>query len=485
MWNRDLRTAMQESYGFKVFTAVIFVIILVLTIYTVIGAVHEGNEAKEKLRAQGEMLVELLAHGSLVGIFAEDKDMLTSAAAGIIGLKDVKTVLVYNASAKLLYNSGNRPTPGKTSLGTADDALGELKGVSRLTVMETADSFHFIKPVIIKSRPEVDESMYFDSTVHSNTGRVIGYIRIELSKDSYRKDIIALVKRNAVMMLVFIAASGIIISLAVRKVTRPIKELTDKVRSLERGLHIEPASVVNTHDEIGRLETAFNAMVNARMTAEKALRESEERERHLLATDLHDFVGQNLVAVQYKLGSLRKSLSTGASMTHLDEIRGLILQTIQYTRSLTVELSSPVLEEVGLQAAIESLADTFGKTHGLTVRVEGDGLPNETSDEAGYLLFRSVRELLMNIVKHAKAAEAKISMTRVGDSVRIAVRDNGVGFIATAAPEPGSGFGLFTIRERLRGLGGRCDVESAPGAGTTVVLTAPFVKSMEQKKGTT
>jgi signal transduction histidine kinase len=143
-----------------------------------------------------------------------------------------------------------------------------------------------------------------------------------------------------------------------------------------------------------------------------------------------------------------------------------------------------VLEELGLEPAIESLAESYESTHGVPVRVEDDGLPKEISDETGYLLFRSVRELLMNIVKHAKATEAMISVKRAGDSIRIAVRDNGIGFIATSSPGPRHSFGLFTIRERLRGLGGRCDVESAPGAGTTVVLTAPLVNYSAQGKGT-
>ncbi len=331
--------------------------------------------------------------------------------------------------------------------------------------------------------PEAVESLYFDVQGTGRSGRVIGYAQVVLSKDSFRKDIASLVTRRAVMMLLFIAAGWVIISFAVKQVTRPLRNLTGKVRSLELGLPIEPA-VVETEDEIGKLAAAFNAMVEARVRAEKSMRESEERERHLIATDLHDFVGQNLVASQYQLGALRKLISSPEAAARLDEARELIAQTIQYTRSLTIELRSPVLEELGLQSAIESLAESYETTHGVPVRVENDGLPMEISDETGYLLFRSVRELLMNIVKHAKATEARISVTRTGDNVRIAVRDNGIGFIATAAPQPGHSFGLFTIRERLRGLGGHCDVESAPGAGTTVVLTAPLVRSGEQGKRT-
>jgi signal transduction histidine kinase len=478
---RSLRNAIREQFGLKVFTAFFVVIVALLTVYAGIGAFREWNKAKDKLREQGEMLADLLSQNALVGLFAEDEKMLQAASAGMLGLKDVTSIRIYNSGQKLLY-AGHRSS-FERGMPPSDEPVRGLRSVIGLEVVETADSFQFIKPVSIRSGPEAVESLYFDMEGPGRHGRVIGYAQVVLSKDSFRKDIASLVTRNAVMMLLFIAAGWVIISLAIKQVTRPLRNLTGKVRALELGLPVEPAAV-ETHDEIGKLAAAFNAMVEARVRAEKSMRESEERERHLIATDLHDFVGQNLVATQYQLGALRKLISSPDAAARMDEARELIAQTIQYTRSLTIELRSPVLEELGLQAAIESLAESYESTHGVPVRVEDDGLPKEISDETGYLLYRSVRELLMNIVKHAKATEARISVARTGDSVRIAVRDNGIGFIATAAPGPGHSFGLFTIRERLRGLGGRCDVESAPGAGTTVVLTAPLVNYGEQEMGT-
>jgi signal transduction histidine kinase len=479
---RGLRNAIREQFGLKVFAAFFIVVVVLLTAYTGIGAFREWRRAQDKLREQGEMLADLLSQNVVVGLFAEDDKLLQDASAGMLGLKDVTAITIYNSVHKVLY-SGRRSSSGQGMTPPSAGPVRGFQGVSGLEVVETADSFQFSKSVSIGSVPEAGESLYFDMEGRGRRGRVIGYAQVVLSKDSFHKDIASLVARNAVMMLLFIAAGWVIISFAVKQVTRPLRNLTGKVRALELGLPVEPAAV-ETQDEIGKLAAAFNAMVEARVKAEKSLRESEERERHLIATDLHDFVGQNLVASQYQLGALRKLLSTPEAAARMDEVRELIAQTIQYTRSLTIELRSPVLEELGLQPALESLAESYESTHGVPVRVEDDGLPKEIGDETGYLLFRSVRELLMNVVKHAKASEAKISLTRTGDNVRIAVMDNGIGFTATASPGPGHSFGLFTIRERLRGLGGRCDVESAPGAGTTVILTAPLVRSGEQEKGT-
>ena len=479
---RSVRDAIREQFGLKVFTAFFVVIVVLLTAYTGVGAFREWHKAKDTLREQGEMLAELLSQNVLVGLFAEDEKLLKAAAAGMLGLKDVTSITIYNSEPKLLF-TGQRSSAGQGLTPPSEGTVPDLRGVAGLEVVETADSFLFTKPVSIRPSPEAIEPLYFDVERTGGSGRMIGYVRIVLSKDSFRKDIASLVTRRAVIMLLFIAAGWVIISFAVKQVTQPLRNLTGKVRALELGLPVEPAAV-ETEDEIGQLAAAFNAMVEARVRAEKSMRETEERERYLIATDLHDFVGQNLVASQYQLGALRKLISSPDAAARLDEVRELIGQTIQYTRSLTIELRSPVLEELGLQAAIESLAESYESTHGVPVRVEDDGLLKEIGDETGYLLFRSVRELLMNIVKHAKATEAKISVTRTGNNVHIAVRDNGIGFIATAAPVPGHSFGLFTIRERLRGLGGRCDVESAPGAGTTVVLTAPLARTGEQKKET-
>ena len=478
---RRLRNAIREQFGLKVFFAFFFVIVVLLTAYTGIGAFREWNKAEEKLREQGEMLADLLSQSVVVGLFAEDEKLLQAASVGMLGLKDVTSITIYNNGRKVLY-AGRRSTSERGTTRPSQGPVRDLRSVMGLEIVETEDSFQFIKPVSIRSVPEAAESLYFDLEGTGRGGRVIGYAQVVLSKDSFRKDIASLVTRNAAVMLLFIAAGWVIISFAVKQVTRPLRNLTGKVRALELGMPVEPVAV-ETHDEIGKLAAAFNAMVEARVKAEKSMRESEERERHLIATDLHDFVGQNLVASQYQLGALRKLLSSPEAAARMDEARELIAQTIQYTRSLTIELRSPVLEELGLEPAIESLAESYESTHGVPVRVEDDGLPKEISDETGYLLFRSVRELLMNIVKHAKATEAMISVKRAGDSIRIAVRDNGIGFIAASSPGPRHSFGLFTIRERLRGLGGRCDVESAPGAGTTVVLTAPLVNYGEQGKG--
>jgi len=206
----------------------------------------------------------------------------------------------------------------------------------------------------------------------------------------------------------------------------------------------------------------------------------EERERHLIAADLHDHVGQNLVASLFKLGLLQKGLSATEALRHLEDIRGLIGQTIQYTRSLTVELSPPVLTEIGFKVAVESLAEGIDAVYGIPVTIEDDGRSDLVGEDVRNPLFRCVRELLINAAKHSRASSVAVSLGREDDRVRITVVDDGTGFDVSAATGKKSGFGLFSIRERIKKLGGSCTIESRPGSGTKVVLEAPLKQDVRE-----
>ena len=153
----------------------------------------------------------------------------------------------------------------------------------------------------------------------------------------------------------------------------------------------------------------------------------------------------------------------------------LIASSIADTRSLTFELSPGILYKFGLGAALESLLEDFEKKFDIRFEFEDDGNPRPMNDETRFLLFRAVRELLFNIVKHAKSRTAKVTVRRTGNHLRITVEDSGEGFDATMIPVAGDGkgFGIFSIRERLRYLGGRLEIESEPGNGSRFALVVP------------
>jgi len=204
---------------------------------------------------------------------------------------------------------------------------------------------------------------------------------------------------------------------------------------------------------------------------------TEEGERRRIATGLHDQISQILTVCKMKLGALRKPVSTTGSMRIVEEIAHLIDETIQYTRSLIFQLSPPILYDLGLEAALEWLTEDIQEQYDIPVHFENDECPKPLSREMAILLFRAVRELLFNVAKHAQAQHARILLRRNGDSMGITVEDDGIGFDPTTLSshiEKMSGFGLFSIRERLDYLGGHLEVESEPGQGTRVTIIAPL-----------
>jgi signal transduction histidine kinase len=201
----------------------------------------------------------------------------------------------------------------------------------------------------------------------------------------------------------------------------------------------------------------------------------EERERRRIANDLHDHIGQTLALSKIKLGELRESVSPSL-VKPLGEIHELIEQTIQYTRSLTFELSPPILYELGFEAAVEWLAEQIQEKHGISVDFEDDLQPKPVGKEMRILLFKAVGELLMNVIKHAQAHKAKVAIRREGCNIRITVEDDGIGFYIPEASQLAGvgGFGLFSIRERLRHFGGSLQIQSGPRRGTLMTLLAPI-----------
>lgn len=214
------------------------------------------------------------------------------------------------------------------------------------------------------------------------------------------------------------------------------------------------------------------------MTAELTM--AEERERRSLAINLHDRIGQGLAVAKLKLESLKHTLPP-QHYPELDDLTSLIKQIVNDTRSLTFDISPPILYELGLEPAVAWLGEHVTRQFGLPVDVRrGDG-PVELSEGIRVVLFRSIQELLVNIVKHAHASRATVTLSRHGGhEVCAIVEDDGVGFDVrskTRHPSAASGFGLFSIRERIGHVGGTVAFESSPGHGTRIRLSVPCARA--------
>lgn len=204
---------------------------------------------------------------------------------------------------------------------------------------------------------------------------------------------------------------------------------------------------------------------------------TEERERRKIATELHDYIGQSLAMSKIKLKKFQESISSADQVQPLEEINQYIEEAMQHTRSIMSELSPHMLYDLGFESAIEWLIEQFQKKHKIVFSLKYNSRIKLLNNHVSSTLFQSVRELLVNVVKHAQAHSVEVSIQRDGKDIRINVIDDGVGF---DVPETiysksiTSGFGVFNIREQLESINGRLEVESKPSKGTRITLVAPL-----------
>jgi two-component system, NarL family, sensor histidine kinase DevS len=208
--------------------------------------------------------------------------------------------------------------------------------------------------------------------------------------------------------------------------------------------------------------------------AQDALRrvvEAQELERRRLARELHDETGQALTSILLGLKGLEERIGDEASREAAQELRELVVSTLQDVRRLAVELRPTALDDFGLVAALERLAGSFSEQTGISVDFE-TALANERLPaEVETALYRIVQESLTNVVKHARARRVSILLARRAGVVKAVVEDDGRGFDPTELRD--DGFGLVGMRERLALLGGRLEVESRPESGTTIAAEVP------------
>lgn len=201
----------------------------------------------------------------------------------------------------------------------------------------------------------------------------------------------------------------------------------------------------------------------------------EQNERQLMAAALHDSVGQTLAFMRMKLGALKQACDDEHA-EQLAEVDDMLQKAIEETRSLTVELAPPVLNQMGLEPALEWLAGQMHEKHGYQVHFHDDRQPKPIDDDARIMLYQAARELLTNAAKHSSADNVWLSITRQGDEVELVVADDGSGFDPQKLQAPqGTSFGLFNISQRIAHLGGRMETEAAPGRGARFRMLLPLV----------
>jgi len=242
--------------------------------------------------------------------------------------------------------------------------------------------------------------------------------------------------------------------------------------------------------EDGRLEGAVVIIADittekqAEMTLLKTLEEVRELSSHLqtvreeerrsIAREVHDELGHALTALKMDIAWLVKHVpeEDGEIRSRGAELTGLVDQTIASMRRIVSRLRPPVLDDLGLDAALEWLTSDFQRYSGVAAEIELADLPSRFRGTEASCIFRIVQEALTNVSKHAAASRVSIRGGMDGDSYRLVIRDDGQGFDLDG-PAHRTGFGLLGIGERVRELEGAMEMDSLPGQGATLVITFP------------
>jgi len=251
---------------------------------------------------------------------------------------------------------------------------------------------------------------------------------------------------------------------------RQVMERTAELQTANEELQLQISELRKAEKQIRTYQRQLR-----KLAAELSM--AEARERREIAADVHDHIGQALAFVKMKLTQLQGDAVFCGFEGNFGEILSLVEQTITYTRTLTFEISPPVLYELGLVAALEWLAETSAKKYQFAIDISTEGRPGILRDEVQVALFKAVQELIVNAAKHARAERVTIHLAWGGKDIRIVVADDGIG-IDTAILEDQTeihrGFGLFSIRERFAYLGGAVQISSLAGKGTEISLHIPY-----------
>lgn len=293
-----------------------------------------------------------------------------------------------------------------------------------------------------------------------------------------------------------IIAGFVLASIMSRNITGPLNELTAAASGIAAGNYSSKVAV-DKKDEVGKLARAFNAMAaqvnSAKIELEQKIVESNqfneqlrnlsahlqnirEEERIHIAREMHDELGQFLTGLKMDISWMNKKLGSGfekgAAKEKLDEMSKMVDEAVVFVRRLAAELRPSILDDLGLIPALEWHSQEFTRRFNIDVQFNAEVESLNSSPLVATGLFRMYQESLTNVARHAEATTVIAKLQVIDDQVQLSVTDNGKGF--EQAPGKRKTLGLLGMKERALMLGGRLEIFSKPGKGTTVLITVPF-----------
>lgn len=278
-----LLKTLNESFGFKVFTAFALFIFVISFSFTSLFIHHQSNSLKDSLIKKGKLLVNILAHNSRIGVFSENQELLKDPINGALQQEGVLEASVFNREGELL-SSKERPeirASEKSPKGgevNRHKILEKLKESSSPQYVAGTSEIAFWSPVITSSSYSTEEPLFFKEGPLQGKDRIIGFVRITVDKKMLNRRLNDLLLKGILIGVVFLVIGFIITYLTAKGITKPLNRLTKGVRTLGMGGTVDKLPV-ETEDEIGKLAKAFNYMTESLETRERTVRESQRRYR--------------------------------------------------------------------------------------------------------------------------------------------------------------------------------------------------------------
>jgi len=456
-WSNGMHVFSRNSMGFRLIFAFIAIIVIVVLSISVFSVVQWRNNALTTLRSKGETMTRLFSNSARIGIFSENRIQLREAADNFTAVPDVLFVGIYNAHRKPLYLSD----PAFPGSGTVPEG-GEKTGLAAQTDGRTLE---FSKPVILTIVSNEVMSLYFGNSGMGSKEQVIGYVKLVLGQESLRHEIHKILVQNATIALFFICVSIVIVSLWVKKITKPLETLTREVKALGKGSDV-PYVPIENMDEVGKLATVFNIMLDERKIAEQT--------RKNILRDLHDGVGGMMTNIVILSEITQMKPLPEETVKTLATIAALSRDGINEIRNLIYSLDRSDLHWPSFIAELRNQGNKMTEPHAIvfemTAEVE-DGV-GEPENLLCSHLFKIYRESLTNVIKHSQAKKVLVGMSVRNERILLTVRDDGRG--CTAAELSGKGRGIDNVKSRTAEIGGFITITSGDGTCVSVEIPLPI-----------
>lgn len=389
-----------------------------------------------------------------VGMFSP-QELVKSSLSEAFPAGEMTTTILLGPDSQILYQQGNLTSANVASFPEI------LKGETGATYYQDND----------------DELVVAYNTISPTNWVLV----IEESWETLASPILRTTEVAPLVLVPVVILALVALWFGARQIIQPLQALEAKSAALAWGDYQAVEEEVGGIAEIARLQRSLIHMAHKVRSSQQSLRgyigaitEGQEEERRRLARELHDETIQSLIALNQKVQLAQMGSSRDSTEAALDEIKEMIEQSIKDLRRLTRDLRPIYLEDLGLAAALDILAQEISHAAGIAIRFTREGREQRLQPEIELALYRIAQEGINNVVRHAQASEASIQLSYSGKTITMTISDNGRGFEIPESPAEFASaghYGLLGISERIELMKARLSIQSTLGEGTRIVVS--------------